>query len=1425
MPQLYDAFISYGRADSKAFAAKLCHRLTEQGYRIWFDLNDIPLGVDFQQQIDDDLERSHNFIFIMSPHSVNSDYCRLEVERAVRCHKRIIPLLHVEEIGRDIWQQRHPGGTDADWATYQAEKRQFGDVRNPRLHPILSKINWIDGREDQDDLDATFAGLVSIFERHRDYVQAHTRLLVKALEWENQQRRSPFLLIGEERQQAEAWLQIRFKDEQPPCTPTDLHCEYITESIKNANNLMTQVFLASAEADQAFKERIRRSLMREGLTVWTNKTDVQTGADFRRAIAQGIESADNVVLLLSPATLQSDYCRQEIDYAQRLNKRMIPLLVEPLGDVEMAEPLKALQFIDFTNRQEAAAYDNDVAKLIRALRLDEAYYAQHKTLLVKALKWKRQNQNTSILLRGYNLHHAEAWLKTAVGRSQYPPTPLHHTFITTSLQHPQESSLDVFISYSRADSDMARRLNNALQTQGKTTWFDQESIASGTDFQREIYRGIQQCDNFLFILSPRSVNSPYCADEVDYAASLNKRIVTVLYRPVDPADLHPTLAAVQWIDFNQHGGEFYPNFSELVRTLDTDREHVHQHTQWLQRSLDWQSQDQNPDLLLRGSEFAVAEGWLNTALALDKKPAATDSQKAFIHASRDAIDAERRKEKRQTVILRSLLGLVSGVAVIAVGSSVWAMKNQRQAMRNEVEAHIATATAESTLGHNLDALLNGLRAARQLQDNRWLRRDVTLHQHVMTALQEAIYKVHHRNRLAQHQDWVMALHYSPDGEILASLSVDGTLCLWQADGTLIATDFQTPSETDYLDAVFSADGRTLTLIHEDAVEVWSMDGQWLNTLEIPDDAVNGELIEAVISPNGQYLALLSHDGTLTVWEMTDGTQLTPLPFPTALPDTGTADPDSPNPDDSNPDAVNAEAPDNGLDDDALDTDDILINRIAFSPDSQRLATGTDGGMVSLWELDGTLIRRFQGHDDGIEAIAFSPDGELLAVGGDSNLVHLWWNDGTLQQTLKYEDVNLASSQIRFSPDGQTLAVAMSNHAIALWNIGGVPMGTLWSHVDQINTLAFSPDGQTLASGGADNTVQLWDVANPLSSQWAADEAVFSAAEANGRFLTAIYGEDGSIDIWNGDGRWHRRIDDLDDLEQAFLSGDGRVIITVQADGRVQRWDTDGTPLQTLRPATGEWVEAALSPDGQTLITAADLGPVQLWNTDGTLLQTLIAEDKAGDYIEYVGFTNQGQALILGYWGGLVQHWDLASSTQTSLYDGSWSNAAVSPDEPWLALDPDYRNVELIDIQNQEQITLNTGHRSDISQLSFSPDNQQLVTSSFDNTIRLWDLDKPEMPLAILHDGAKQHTDAITFRADGRILATGNDEYFLVMRALPGIDDLDTLVQRGCGHLHDFLQTNPDIAPGDRTLCDSIDSLPKSEWPEVPQFTVPLPTRP
>ncbi|MEO0686141.1 MAG: TIR domain-containing protein, partial [Cyanobacteria bacterium J06649_11] len=458
--------------------------------------------------------------------------------------------------------------------------------------------------------------------------------------------------------------------------------------------------------------------------------------------------------------------------------------------------------------------------------------------MTKALKWKQQQNNPSILLRGYNLRSADTWLKVARTRTQHPPISLQEEFINESLRQPPLESLDVFISYSRGDSDFARKLNDALQIQGKTTWFDQESIASGSNFQEEIYRGIKACDNFLFILSPRSINSPYCKDEVEYAASLNKRFITLLHHQIETSELHPELAQVQWIDFNSSQRDFNSNFNQLLRTIDTDRDHVHSHSKWSQRALEWEEKDKTDDLLLRGNEFLLALNWLEESEGQKKKPATSVVQKAFIQASQKAIEMEAAAEKRrQAEMLRLqeektkqaearlkqekknarlqkffLIAISIGL-VAAVGLAGWAIRQRKIADRAR-EAQLDSVSrfslqlSEDNL--NFDALLEAMSAGSQLQ-NIGKPANSKLKSEILTALQQAVYGdwFREQNRLTSHKGTVFDGAWSPDGKTIATVGGDAELKLWNLKGEEIKDIQVGNSDNEVYSVSFSPDGKLI----------------------------------------------------------------------------------------------------------------------------------------------------------------------------------------------------------------------------------------------------------------------------------------------------------------------------------------------------------------------------------------------------------------------------------------------------------------------------------------------------------------------------------------------------------------------------------------------------------------------------------------
>jgi TIR domain len=91
-----------------------------------------------------------------------------------------------------------------------------------------------------------------------------------------------------------------------------------------------------------------------------------------------------------------------------------------------------------------------------------------------------------------------------------------------------------FISYSRKDTDFVRRLYAALEQHGLEGWVDWEGIPPADDWLRKVYAAIESADAFVFVMSPDSLSSVVCADEVAHAVKHNKRLIPVVVREVKP---------------------------------------------------------------------------------------------------------------------------------------------------------------------------------------------------------------------------------------------------------------------------------------------------------------------------------------------------------------------------------------------------------------------------------------------------------------------------------------------------------------------------------------------------------------------------------------------------------------------------------------------------------------------------------------------------------------------------------------------------------------------------------------------------------------------------------------------------------------------------------------------------------------------------
>src|SRR4051812_2076461 len=171
---------------------------------------------------------------------------------------------------------------------------------------------------------------------------------------------------------------------------------------------------------------------------------------------------------------------------------------------------------------------------------------------------------------------------------------------------------DVFVSYSRSDAEFVRRLTEALTDRGKEAWVDTAGIPDAEVFPAALRSAIERSDGFVFVLSPDSIASAYCEQEVEHALELNKRIVPLLVRPVSDEAVPEGVRVRNWIPFIEPA-EFEYGIARVVEALNTDLAWAQEHTRWLLKALEWEAEDRERSFLLRGSELAAAETWLGGA--------------------------------------------------------------------------------------------------------------------------------------------------------------------------------------------------------------------------------------------------------------------------------------------------------------------------------------------------------------------------------------------------------------------------------------------------------------------------------------------------------------------------------------------------------------------------------------------------------------------------------------------------------------------------------------------------------------------------------------------------------------------------------------------------------------------------------------------
>ena len=159
-----------------------------------------------------------------------------------------------------------------------------------------------------------------------------------------------------------------------------------------------------------------------------------------------------------------------------------------------------------------------------------------------------------------------------------------------------------------------------------------------------------------------------------------------------------------------------------------------------------------------------------------------------------------------------------------------------------------------------------------------------------------------------------------------------------------------------------------------------------------------------------------------------------------------------------------------------------INTLDYSSDGNSLASGSDGGIVIVWDTGSgvalhTLGDKEEGHQEQVLSVAFTVNDTLLGSSSADNSIILW-NFLSEQQVGKYIFGTTVWS-LAFSNDGW-MAAGLMDHSVVMWQLtrfveSTSPQVTLLGHQGEVLDLAFSPTTKLLATASNDGTIILWDL--------------------------------------------------------------------------------------------------------------------------------------------------------------------------------------------------------------------------------------------------------------------------------------------------------------------------------------------------------------
>src|SRR5262245_3908712 len=189
-----------------------------------------------------------------------------------------------------------------------------------------------------------------------------------------------------------------------------------------------KVFISYSRKDSDFADGLEAAFTACGFETLIDRQNIATGEPWQDRISKLIAEAGTVVFVISPDSVSSPVCEWETDEAERLARRLLPIVYRSVDGGLVYKCLSRLNWLDFRGVAAAVAaagtptpgvmpawvstgiFQEPFGKLVTALETDLVWVREHTRLGELAAHWKEERCADELLIRGRDLSSAIDWL-------------------------------------------------------------------------------------------------------------------------------------------------------------------------------------------------------------------------------------------------------------------------------------------------------------------------------------------------------------------------------------------------------------------------------------------------------------------------------------------------------------------------------------------------------------------------------------------------------------------------------------------------------------------------------------------------------------------------------------------------------------------------------------------------------------------------------------------------------------------------------------------------------------------------------------------------------------------------------------------------------------------------------------------------------